>query len=387
MPLTIVGESAAEGDIARIHYSTWVVDAPSLDGGSNSDDGEDDVVATQRDIDELSCDDVAALAEAWACSALVAPLRRLDVDGVALCSFDTVAQIVELAPDAPEEMCCAFLRGVIELRKHGAAATMLRAAGSGEPFDSTYARSTPYSFAVGRGEVIEGLDAAVAAMRVGERVDVLVEPGRAYGARGLPPRVPPNATLRLVVELLSISAGQGGRARSALAELEACAEEATQSKERGNAHFKAKAFADAISQYMKALSLLQLHQAAAAAAVEGGEEEEEEEDPERSALLRDAMKRTSLSCHLNLAACYIHTRAFALAIARSTAALTMDAHSVKALYRRAQASIALGDTVRAKSDLLAARQLEPQNASVLALVRKLKARKQKERSKAKKLFS
>uniref|UniRef100_R7WAI5 peptidylprolyl isomerase n=1 Tax=Aegilops tauschii TaxID=37682 RepID=R7WAI5_AEGTA len=65
---------------------------------------------------------------------------------------------------------------------------------------------TPYGFDVGnseRGNVLKGLDLGVEGMKVGGQRLVIVPPELAYGKKGVQ-EIPPNATIELDVELLSI---------------------------------------------------------------------------------------------------------------------------------------------------------------------------------------
>ncbi|KAL3536185.1 hypothetical protein ACH5RR_004646 [Cinchona calisaya] len=65
---------------------------------------------------------------------------------------------------------------------------------------------TPYGFDVGqseRGTVLKGLDLGVQGMRVGGQRLLIVPPELAYGNKGIQ-EIPPNATIELDVELLSI---------------------------------------------------------------------------------------------------------------------------------------------------------------------------------------
>ncbi|NBU24033.1 MAG: FKBP-type peptidyl-prolyl cis-trans isomerase [Gammaproteobacteria bacterium] len=72
----------------------------------------------------------------------------------------------------------------------------------GKVFDSSRARGEPETFAV-RG-VIACWTEALQAMRVGGRSRVVCPPELAYGQRGAPPAVRPNATLVFDIELLAI---------------------------------------------------------------------------------------------------------------------------------------------------------------------------------------
>ncbi|KAK7944583.1 hypothetical protein WMY93_000311 [Mugilogobius chulae] len=73
---------------------------------------------------------------------------------------------------------------------------------NGEKFDSSRDRGRPFEFVIGKGEVIKGWDEGVAQMSLGEMSRLTCTPDYAYGARGYPPVIPPNATLVFEVELL-----------------------------------------------------------------------------------------------------------------------------------------------------------------------------------------
>ncbi|CAN6887805.1 unnamed protein product [Brassica oleracea] len=65
---------------------------------------------------------------------------------------------------------------------------------------------TPYGFDVGQsenGNVLKGLDLGTEGMRVGGQRLVIVPPELAYGKKGVQ-EIPPNATIELDIELLSI---------------------------------------------------------------------------------------------------------------------------------------------------------------------------------------
>ncbi|KAL9933502.1 hypothetical protein V8E36_007678 [Tilletia maclaganii] len=74
----------------------------------------------------------------------------------------------------------------------------------GSVFDSSRDRGSPFVTPIGVGRVIKGWDEGVPKLSLGEKAKLTCTADYAYGARGFPPVIPPNATLIFEVELLKI---------------------------------------------------------------------------------------------------------------------------------------------------------------------------------------
>lgn len=74
---------------------------------------------------------------------------------------------------------------------------------TGKVFDASWKRNEPFTFTLGKGQVIPGWEQGIVGMKVGGRRELIIPSALGYGPKGSPPSIPPNETLIFVVDLLS----------------------------------------------------------------------------------------------------------------------------------------------------------------------------------------
>ena len=81
----------------------------------------------------------------------------------------------------------------------------------GKEFDSSAKHGgQPFSFALGRGQVIPGWDDALQQLNKGSKATILIPSSLAYGKQGSPPAIPANSPLRFDVELTDVKDAPAG---------------------------------------------------------------------------------------------------------------------------------------------------------------------------------
>lgn len=185
---------------------------------------------------------------------------------------------------------------------------------SGEKFDASRDRGTPFTFRIGQGQVIKGWDVGVKSMRVGELADLLCEPDYGYGARGSPPTIPPNSTLKFEVEVL----GYEEVAETPQQHFAA----AQKKREEGNALFRGQSIRAAKSAYSKALEHIDSSEGA-------GDGEE--------------IRKMKIAVLGNLSMCGLKLGETNAAVGWCQQVLALEPSNTKASYRLGQAYQALSE--------------------------------------------
>lgn len=75
---------------------------------------------------------------------------------------------------------------------------------TGEEFDASYNRNSPFTFPLAGGRVIAGWDQGVQGMKVGGRRELIIPPHLGYGDRGAGGAIKGGETLIFVVDLLDL---------------------------------------------------------------------------------------------------------------------------------------------------------------------------------------
>ncbi|KAL3931219.1 MAG: hypothetical protein SGPRY_001215 [Prymnesium sp.] len=206
---------------------------------------------------------------------------------------------------------------------------------------------------LGEGQLPRGLEKGIQLMCTGETARFILRSDYAYGEEGLPPDVPPGASVEFEVELISWKAPR--KERSEMSEVEACAE-ATRLKACGTRAFGVNSWLEAGQHFHRAAHLL-LTDFDELRAPPGAEEE---------------ARGLLTSCWLNEALCalkreeWFHAeRICSELLLRLADPLGKErgAH-VKALYRRGKALTAMSEFERARRDLKEAARLDPSNRDV-----------------------
>lgn len=186
-----------------------------------------------------------------------------------------------------------------------------------------------FDFQLGRGEVATGLQMALTTMTQGERALIICGPGYGYSDLRRPAGVASDAELHFEVKLLWFEMEPSLTDMALPAKLSF----ADSKRETGKRMFAAGLYVSASKQYDRGLTVLSF----------GPGSDEVSDDPRGKAM--------AVIFHTNIAACSHKLGDFGAAITHCDKALKLDPASVKALFRRGQASLASGNLQQARQDL------------------------------------
>uniref|UniRef100_A0A183CJ18 peptidylprolyl isomerase n=1 Tax=Globodera pallida TaxID=36090 RepID=A0A183CJ18_GLOPA len=237
---------------------------------------------------------------------------------------------------------------------------------TGEKFDSSRDRNEPFSFTLGKGQVIKGWDVGVASMCRGELAQLECRADYAYGEAGSPPKIPGGATLLFDVkaswELLD----------------EEKLEHALKLKERGTEFLNQGKHKLALAKYQAVISLLEFAKPT------------KSDDDEAGKALKAKFEQAFIAALLNSALVNLRMCESAEAIKSCDKVLEKQPNNVKALYRKAQALQNRKDFEEAIEQYQHVQQLEPSNSAAVQQIvecrQRLAAQREAERNKYRAMF-
>ncbi len=222
---------------------------------------------------------------------------------------------------------------------------------NGEIFDSSRMRGKPFTFTLGKGEVIKGWDIGMATMKKGEKAIIKCTSEYAYGDRDQG-KIKAGDTLLFDIEMLSFQPK-----KKALYDMtiEEKVETAKELKDEGTKLFKSRHFTDAAEKYIEATTYLQ---------PETPLSDSEEDETMDVDLSTPEMKDLMITLLLNASQAYLSGKEWTDALKLAKQALEHDSKNVKGLYRKGCAERRLTLFADAKESLLAAYHLDSMNAAV-----------------------
>ncbi|CAF0907657.1 unnamed protein product [Brachionus calyciflorus] len=216
-----------------------------------------------------------------------------------------------------------------------------------EPFDSTHLRNKSFEFKLGAGNVVAGLDVAVASMKKHEKSQFIFEPDYYCGKFGCEPRVPKNTPVLFEIEVISfVEANAYDQYETASDEqrekvnLEQMLKICNCLRELGNDNYKRMNYKEAAKKYRKAIYLL-----------ENTNLKTEEEEKRWQGVM--------LKLYLNMSQVCLKRAKPKKTIYYCKLALDQDAQNAKAIYRYGKSLRMLQDFDRSRKFLLRAYKLAP----------------------------
>lgn len=230
-------------------------------------------------------------------------------------------------------------------------------------FEGEVFENRDIEFTLGEGEeagVVSGVEIALEKFKKMETSKLILKPHFAFGADGNSQfGIPPNATVEYIVTLNDFER----EVDSWKMDDEERMNQAKLFKDKGTQYFQVSKFRLALKMYEKSLSFLS------------------------SSIDSDESKKSQLAVYLNKALCHQKLNEFDEAKDACNEALNIDKANVKALYRRGQSRLSLGDFEKALVDFNAVREIEPENKAAINQVTICKQKMKHYNDQQKKVFA
>jgi len=244
-----------------------------------------------------------------------------------------------------------------------------------EPFDSSVLRGRPERYKLGEGRLIQGLDVAIQSMKKQEKAQFLIDHQYAFGFMGCPPRVPTEAVILCVVELMDFVEEGVAEAILAIPQEERSKVKTYKDIEKaarlehinGNNYVHKEEWQMALKHYERGIRLL----------VEVNLKDEEQEKEQRKLLIK---------LNLNKAHCCLKIHWPKKACIACKEALHIEPQNTKALFRFGRAKRMLEDYPAARDLLVKAQRGSPQDKSINAELRSLEEQMTRAKNDEKNLY-
>ncbi|KAJ8969796.1 hypothetical protein NQ317_003301 [Molorchus minor] len=196
------------------------------------------------------------------------------------------------------------------------------------------------SFTLGEGSeanIIPGIEIALEKFKKKETSRLVIKPKYAFGKTGSAEfNIPPDATVEYIVTLNNFEKTK----ESWSMDIEEKIEQAKMYKEKGTNYFKAGKYELAVKVYKKIGSIL---------------------DQEKDEIHAEEIKSLLLASHLNVALCQLKLKDYFEAKSAANSALQLDPNNEKALFRRGQALLNIGEAEAAFKDFQECLKVDPNN--------------------------
>lgn len=220
---------------------------------------------------------------------------------------------------------------------------------------------------LGEEELVLALDLCIPLMNLGEVCELVTESRFAYGKHGRVPDIPADSRITYEVELLSFR-DQIPYSELPLGER---IQVGDRKRIRGNEYYKRGDFSKSLTEYMRALKILEA----------GGDAVGNNENENHALFLE-----TRLKCYNNMAAAQVMIEAWDAASTSCDEVLKYQPDNVKALYRKGKCMASMGNTKAALTHYREVARLTPDSKAILREIMALEKKSKKEDESEKALY-